>query len=422
MRFFMRRQGWVRLVYSNSQVIRRHGHQFQSLIVPIVCFNVLACSPEFNSHTVGGQPTSADKVSGEVSNRKTLSHGVELVGKDPHRYSAVVSWPVGFENIVISLNKKQIFSTQDKNLNKYEIGLHDNTEYVFRIEGQRENDQQLVLVDEWSVKTPKDFVLIESEVKANFDKTSELNIQAHRVFIPHTEGGETTFITSGRPVIINADELISDDGVISTFPKDQIAPANTHGRDGGLITIKATQAKGNLSFVLRGEDGGDGLNGENYTDQAAKGVDGTAADYTFRCTGQNEQVCTCDPRTADRENGKPGLKGAPARNGTDGGRGGNSGYIKIEVAEKSTGFNLDIFNQVAGKAGVPGRAGQPQKGGLGGKPWSPPTSPWITYVCKRRSMGRDGEDGDLGHDGVQQPNGKIEANCISIGEGFGRCS
>jgi hypothetical protein len=278
------------------------------------------------------------------------------------------------------------------------------------------------ILNEWTVQTPTDVVLTNSEIDPVFKDQTKISIQAHRVFVPSMFGDESSLLTQGRDFTINTEELIAENSTIATFQKEQKAATDQSGRNGGSIVIKATRAIGNLSFSLRGENGGDGKDGESYANRAANGADGTAADYNFRCSGQNVKVCTCNSSTSDRENGKPGQKGAPGRDGTNGGRGGHSGSVKIEVFEKSSQFHIDIYKQEAGIAGKPGKAGLPQKGGQGGKAWIPPNSPWITYVCNNRIPGRDGDNGDPGKDGVQQPNGTIEANCISIGEGFGRCS
>jgi hypothetical protein len=174
---------------------------------------------------------------------------------------------------------------------------------------------------------------------------------------------------------------------------------------------------------MYGQDGGVGSDGIPYRDdeRAAKGADGTMAEYPYCPYEAGDSLwCFCDYGTAQNELGKIGSKGSNGRAGKNGGRGGDSGVFRMEIAENSPEFNYTVESK-AGVSGTPGRGGPPQKGGLGG---APVTKDKDTHVCiNDLTAGPEGPPGDKnGADGIKQPDGHVEKSCVSIGDGYGRCS
>jgi hypothetical protein len=65
-------------------------------------------------------------------------------------------------------------------------------------------------------------------------------------------------ITEGKGILIQAHTIESEGAEILSFEPGQQASPTVHGRSGGIIWVKAQEIKGPLRFVLRGEKGGDG--------------------------------------------------------------------------------------------------------------------------------------------------------------------
>jgi hypothetical protein len=402
--------------------------------------------------------------------------GLKLTGLEPYKYQAEVTWPKGIINAKVYLNKALTFKSSSNDLTGCYLFLESGKTYKIQIFGNNQNADKLtsvtsdsalgtssstldssnfspthlpiatlnspepevpmldepILIREWVIETPYDVDL--SLISSTFGFEFFKDIKADRVFIHH----EIPVITQGYDVHIDADEFIvlknkvpdlgsdmtsSEAASLSTLDKDKmnIYHGNGDGKDGGHIIIKAKKATGRLSVFLLGQKGIDGKNGDPYSNRAATGANGELADYRdCRSGGTGKTTCFCDRKTADRENGRPGAKGEPARNGTNGGRGGDSGSIRIEIAEPSPTFQV-VTTSLAGVPGIPGKAGPPQLGGLGGQPVNK-ENPTIFYMCEEPHAGTEGPSGDSGFDGIRQRNGLLEQNCISIGEGFGRCS
>lgn len=63
-------------------------------------------------------------------------------------------------------------------------------------------------------------------------------------------------ITQGADLRIEANEILSDEGVIEPFGADVAALPGMPGRSGGNITIKAKSGRGTLYVYGRGQNGG----------------------------------------------------------------------------------------------------------------------------------------------------------------------
>ena len=395
------------------------------LLTCLVGFGLFGCGTEFSSKKLNnGDKNKTTQPQGSIKETAQSSASIVVTGLAPHHYQAAINWPEGVSGASVVVNKKSVFKAESPLIHSFKLDLEDNQSFIVQIISVPLDSKEPKIISEWNIKTPTDLVLSDIEVDPSLENQNKISLTVNRLFIPKADRNNFSLLTEGKDFIINTGELIADDSVISTFKKDQKASINKNGLNGGLIIIKAARATGNLSFELRGEHGGDGVNGEPYTSRAPNGANGTSADYNmFACNGEfNQQICYCGRDTAHREAGKDGFPGGPGRDGSNGGRGGNSGAIKIEIAEKSPYFHVDILSQYGGYSGVPGRAGSPQQGGIGGKAWQPSINPRLTLVCNTRTDGNTGPTGSPGKDGIKQPEGNLESNCISIGEGFGRCS
>lgn len=138
---------------------------------------------------------------------------------------------------------------------------------------------------------------------------------------------------------IQADQIISEAGTIETFPSTGSDPAQ--GRSGGSILVNTKTAMGNLTIVMRGENG-------------AMGAEGLGESCAYRMSGKHA------------EDGGPGKDG------------GNSGQFNIYISgSHSLNLNAVISAGLAGPGGpggttcsafpkrplpgAPGRSGQVQQ-------------------------------------------------------------
>lgn len=424
-------------------------------------------------------PTQVAEVKAEEE--KEVAPELILIGDTPFHYQAEIKWSKKLENVIVFSQGALAFKSSSKNVTNCFLGLDHNKEYKIQIFSHGSSDKSELkaaptstaspkqtmtpykptdndsLVKEWVIQTPIDIDL--SLLAPGFGFSFPWSLKAHRVFIQE----EMPVVTNGYELKIDTDEFIilknnqvidestfrtlsdgktiEDAASISTFTKDGVnqryslinlgQPDNfwIHGKDGGLISIKTNKAVGKLNVFMRGQNGADGVNGVPFadTDRAPSGVDGFPSIYTD-CThfsGGVRNICNCSKESEDNENGHKGEKGKPGNNGSDGGRGGNSGILKFEMAELNPNFHIAIL-QEPGVSGTPGKAGPPQKGGLSGKVFTykqrANLNPFSSLVCKEAIDEGEGKEGDPGIDGIKQSNGIIEQNCISKGEGFGRCA
>ena len=430
MRFYSHEKGLARskpLFLSGMIQLFSNISNFRAITIFMMSTCVLSCGPEFSSKRLNNQSNPSPR--GTLKESKITEPVFSLSGLKPHRYKAEIKWPEGLSNISVYANDDLAFKATTQKIESCFLVLEDNKEYIIRLVSEKLSEdkskvEKQTLIAEWKIKTPLDVVINNEILKSDFTSLNKIEIQANRIFIPKTESGEPSLVSGGRDVILIANELIVDRASILTFNEGQKAEVNKDGRSGGTFIIKAIKATGSLLVVLRGEHGGDGINGEAYTDRAAPGGRGKLAEYNcFTDAFYPLVTCVCIPATESRENGEPGFKGAQGRPGASGGKGGSSGSLRIEIKDPSPEFTVETKSEV-GIAGTPGKAGPPQPGGIGGMPFDDITKRQMPPVsrCKQSTSGPEGPMGDRGVDGVQQPNGILDQNCKSIGEGFGRCT
>jgi hypothetical protein len=71
----------------------------------------------------------------------------------------------------------------------------------------------------------------------------------NRLFL--TKGSQLE--TLGLNITIAVNEIISDDGIIESFPRNKEASAGQSGQSGGFLQIQAKRGSGKLHIFARGE-------------------------------------------------------------------------------------------------------------------------------------------------------------------------
>jgi len=374
-------------------------------IVGIICLNLIGCgeikkeSPQERSSEPVVPVVSAPKKEEGIKSEqvKFLLQETNI----PHQYQLAISWPEDNQKIVIEESGSKVFETAS--VHEYLYPIKDGTKYSVRVFSyDKENP---ILLGEMKGAAPKDY-----SMDAPMELKQDLVVEAHRVFL----NNKVSLQTNGFIVKFKADKFISDEAEIFSFPSGQKAPLRTSGRGGGLVEIRAKEARGHLKIRLIGEHGGDGIDGEPYTHRASDGLPGANGDHTCLrapVTG-NIIKCVC---TSQPDPGTPGERGAPGRPGLAAGAGGNSGIIRVEISEKSE-FGVEPFQDI-GLAGRTGKGGPGQAGGVGGPPGDP-----TSLECHTSTKGSDGGAGDPGEDAAPAANGLRDLQCISIGQGEGKCA
>lgn len=364
------------------------------------------CGVEFKSARPNGSSGELNK-----SGFDQLNHGVSinLQGMEIYKYKANINWAGQYDRVRIYVGDSLAFESNSSKINGGLIELNhdsDNVVRAFGIPSGSKSTNNNELIFERKIHTPLDIDLAQW-IEENKGQESFF-IRSHRVFL--NENSEV--ITGGKDLLVDTNDLISQNGVLSTFPANQKAIVDQKGRGGGSIRIKAHRASGELHINMFGEYGGDGSDGKPYTQPAKRGKN-AASLSEFDPTVMIPPIVFLCLRPLDR--GGIGENGAEGRPGSPGRQGGNSGEFKIEVYESSPEF-IVLVNKKTGIAGKPGKGGPGQPGGEGGLGDVAPE--W----CPQGRKGAKGLDGKNGADGISEGDGIIQDECISIGEGFGRCS
>lgn len=336
-----------------------------------------------------------------------------ISGLEYQHYQAEISWTKGLTNVSVYLGGKSVFSQQDINTNSCILDLQSDTNYsiqVYTINDDTHAAQatkEKSLMGQWEIRTPLDILLDQKTLETFLTKTGDKKIKAHRVFLEK----DGQLLTQGQDLFIETNELFADKSEISTFNTNQKAPPDVDGRSGGNIFLKAKRAHGVLAINMRGEDGGDGTDGVPYPDRAGQGAKGENG----LCIGVDTPrrfVWDCEKKP--RPGGK-GLPGADGRPGTNGGNGGSTGLCKVEIAEQSPDFLVNIF-KTEGNPGTPGHASLPQLGGIGGPPGDTEGEGTCCPPPNPRNEG-EGISGNPGADGTLQKRGLIQTECVAVGAG-----
>ena len=247
-------------------------------------------------------------------------------------------------------------------------------------------------------------------------------------------------LVEDAPLILDLEELISDDGTIQSFASET-AQRGMSGQSGRQIRIRAKRARGNLNIMASGQHGGEGQDGTNGRD-GAQGPQGVPGIYDVKPDDQlpipksaQERVDLkayylgkkhgdvnarwdlwffCSQQTGDGGQGVPGEYG---HDGQKGGDGGNSSPVFLQI-EEGERFQAHVTAEL-GRGALGGRGGS---GGTGG-PSGPPGVRDNGDRCREASLGTKGADGLAGRPGELGKSGKKNSVCVQINNQVsGECS
>jgi hypothetical protein len=247
-------------------------------------------------------------------------------------------------------------------------------------------------------------------IKDNLRLQSDLVFTGERVYFYKN----ARLITNGFKVQIQSEKLQADQAEILTFEQGSKATQGQNGRSGGEINIIVGEASGNLQVSMRGQHGGDGIQGEPWGFAAANGQVGDQGESEYNSCIKPLVSSSKDERSIcrsysycirDSTASSPGANGLPGRPGSNGLSGGSSGVFDMKILSIN---KMDIkVNTQVGLGGSGGPGGLGQMGGVGG--------PEIKGATRCRnhpaaSNGAQGPDGPSGQTGVS---GDKQSACIS---------
>lgn len=354
---------------------------------------------------VGCGEFKKEKIVTQEVKARTLTSGdasVAMTETDvPHQYQLTISWPSDIKKVFIENDGRRILETDS--IRQHFLLLKDNTKYnikVFSADGDRP-----VLVGEAQGQTPKDY-----SFSGVVELKEDLEIEANRVYFSN----QTKVQTNGFQLKVQAQKIVSDNAEIFSFLENSKAEPSQDGKSGGLVHIMSVEAIGNLKINLRGQNGGDGVDGLPWTTVAAGGSVGSTGGHSCLKPGigiGGPLKCWCTSQPGD---GTSGANGAKGNAGTKAGSGGSSGKIIVEVSDSSE-FTAEPSQHI-GLAGVAGKGSDGQEGGAGGPPGNP-----TSKECRNANQGPQGVKGAKGDDGAVGTDGSKETQCVSIGQGVGKC-
>lgn len=249
------------------------------------------------------------------------------------------------------------------------------------------------------VEKPREqsFLITEYSFKESTELSEDFILSAKTVLFPDN----AKVITNGHVFKLESEELLAKNLNISTFQVGSKAQTHVTGRSGGLVEIHSKYASGSMEVFMRGENGGDGVDGAVIIDRASNGVIDTVTNM------QPEILCINYIKDSFH-----GWAGKAGNDGTNSSRGGDTGVFIVEI-ENQTGFTVSVTQE----PGLSGRAGRGSDGQLGGfgVPYKIPVD------CPQGKRGSDGRNGVRGRDGNRPVDGNIESKCISLGKGKGNC-
>lgn len=215
----------------------------------------------------------------QVTNRELRVEDVfvEFEGQaQPNVYNVVFSWPETRDRVRISVDGQVMFAVNTS---------ERQTEAVANLQGGRKVavlveilDQQYHIITSGTreLDVPKDYVF-----PNQFTLTNHMKIPNERVFLNNsvvTTGNFNLEIQTKKLIVLNK-------SIIQGFVPGAKAAHGNDGRSGGLISIEADYAEGELTFTMNSEAGGDALMG--YYDQYANAGTGALMEHAICSLGTN---------------------------------------------------------------------------------------------------------------------------------------
>lgn len=184
---------------------------------------------------------------------------IEFVGQaQPDAYDMVISWPVTQDRLRVSLDGKMAFAVDTSERQEETVlGLQGGRKVTILIEVLDQKDH-LISSQVRPLEVPKDYLF-----SNRFQLTGDMKILNDRVFF-----NNSVVTTLNFNLEIKTKKLFVLDRS-STFEKSRIqnfadgakAERGRNGRSGGLISIYAEVAEGELNVLMNSEAGGDALMG-----------------------------------------------------------------------------------------------------------------------------------------------------------------
>lgn len=243
------------------------------------------------------------------------------------------------------------------------------------------------------------------EIEGNGVFRKAIALQFQRVFFAQ----DSVLITNGENLQIKAEGIYFHHALIQTFDAGQTAAIGKEGRSGGLLDFQADKMSGDVVVELRGENGGQGLEGPPPDEklQGANGFPGVAAEAASKVCAPSELMCgECK---APAKPGGPGEQGREGYRGGTGRRGGLSGELRW-----SSGDTSNLNWRVLKVPGLGGSGGMGGKGGAGGKAGVAPVTSAAMF-CPPPLQAPDGSQGPLGPTGLEGIPGEEQLACVQTG-------
>lgn len=294
------------------------------LLLPLTFLN--ACANELDHKKE--EPTSGVRILSESQVHITFTPS-----DSANSYTATLIWPEAQGTIRILENAK-VLATLSGQFTSYSMPVEGGTEVSYLVE-HLSSENKIISSVPISGTVPKD-LFWDKETILEQDTT----INAGRIYISK----DARLLTKQFNLTILADTIKAEGGLITNFANGESQKAiATQGLNGGNILIQAKYATGNLAIEMRGQNGGEGKSS------------------VMGAIGSTQQ---CFPGS--------------------GGDGGNSGELKIDIADGTTLALL--VNRFIGV-----------KGPSGGSPWSHGKDTVTTGTCQtiKPQQGNDGMFGRI---------------------------
>lgn len=203
-------------------------------------------------------------------------------------------------------------------------------------------------------------------------------------------------VTNGGTLVVEAREIVSNNGVIRSFEQPE-QPGRSHdGTPGGTVTLRIYGAmQGILTVNLSGQAGTSGADGRSGT----PGSQGAEGEHS----SSGALDCSHGPGRGGR--GGPGGNGGP---GQAGGNGGDGGRLQVEAKEPLALKERISFSAAGGTPGPGGKGGPGGTGGPGGNGGA--SGGWCTGRGAAGEQGPNGADGPNGQAGRRGGDGLLIVN------------
>ncbi|MBX3032814.1 MAG: hypothetical protein KF865_02740 [Bdellovibrionaceae bacterium] len=412
--------------------IHRFIHMFAVLGAAFVfpaCMDIRAVDKNRQEEEAVQQAPAEREPGWESSPTPEQDIGEPIVRAMPelHRYRVIIPAKGGFTGLAIQKKRLDRKNQEMVLVNlpvREEQAIDDNVEagatYVYSWGQWR--DQAFQIEGEKTLSIPID-VEIRGDNKADGETAGTLlgEAAAKHKFGRVLFHRDAVLQTDGKDLILRADEIIADQSVIRTFPKDATARRGENGRHGGRLLLEAGKARGTLSVELRGENGGEGfpithadpaLNGA----RGANGRDGNLVLVSQDCRGSYycEEKRACSSQPTSGADGSPGKTG---HSGLRGFRGGNAASLEVRIQDDSE-FTLRPLSEpgLGGRGGPGGPGGEGGEGGEQGAVKGRTFNTVQVSGCQSVQKGQKGPAGSPGPQGPLGPDGLRAPICFWKGD------